>query len=722
MISIREKTLQDLEFQTVLQQVETLALTKLGKETVTAICPINDVVLLRDNLHKTNEYLASSFENENTIPAHFFEEITAELGFLTVENYYLELTSIKKIKQLVETTNVLLRFFEKYKEYYPTLAIQATAIAFTKVIPDEIDKVVNKFGEIKDDASVPLRDIRRKLKIAQGQLNQSFNGALTHYNSLGYLDDIRETVIDNRRVLAVSAMYRKKVKGTLFGNSKTGSIAYIEPQATAQLTRAVQELVHLEQDEIIKILKQLTAFIATHDSLLKQYQDYLTAIDVTFAKASYAKQLSAILPEITEERILHLRDAYHPLLYLTNKSKGDKTYSQTIGLDSATRIIVISGPNAGGKSITLKTIGLLQVMLQSGLLIPVHERSKMCLFDRILTDIGDNQSIENQLSTYSYRLKNMNYFLKKCTDKTLFLIDEFGTGSDPELGGALAEAFLETFYERNAFGVITTHYANLKLLADELPEITNANMEFDRKTLNPTYQLVLGQPGSSFTFEVAQKNGIPYGLINSAKKKVARDKIRFDKTIAKLQKERSKLEKTTKTLSTEETKKRLEAEKLALVNKRVQEKLEGFQQLYDSNQKYISIGERIEKMALSYHNSKQKKVLIGDFLKLIQIENAKRKKISKKEKGIQQKKEKAIKQEATKKIAVIRTQKKALKKKAAPVEKKRTPLKIGDRVRLIDSKAVGDLEKIERKKAFVNYGFFTSECSVEQLEFVSRKK
>jgi len=200
---------------------------------------------------------------------------------------------------------------------------------------------------------------------------------------------------------------------------------------------------------------------------------------------------------------------------------------------------VISGPNAGGKSITLKTVGLLQTMLQSGMLIPVHERSKVCLFDRILSDIGDNQSIENHLSTYSYRLKQMNYFLKKCNKNTLFLIDEFGTGSDPELGGALAETFLEEFYHREAFGIITTHYSNLKILANELPHMLNANMLFDERTLEPLFKLVIGQAGSSFTFEVAQKNGIPYSLINRAKKKIERSKVRFDATIAKLQKDKN---------------------------------------------------------------------------------------------------------------------------------------------------------------------------------------
>jgi len=720
MSSIHHKTLQDLEFQTVLEQVQEHALTYIGKQHVLTITPLSDKNTLIASLEQTNEYL-SSFENENIIPNHYFEEITEEIASLKIENYFLEIESFRKIKIIAEASNDLLLFFKKYREYYPTLQKISSEIEFTKAIPNEINTIIDRFGEVKDNASEQLSIIRRQLKGLQGRINQSFVASLSHFNNLGYLDDIRETVIDNKRVLAVTAMHRKKVKGSLLGNSKTGSIAYIEPQATLQLSRELQDLKYQERNEIVKILKSLTAFICGYQPLLIQYQKFLTHIDTIYAKAIYAKQLNAILPEIVEKRELYIRNAFHPLLYLNNKQKGLKTFSQTIELDKNNRIIVISGPNAGGKSITLKTIGLLQVMLQSGLLVPTHERSKMCLFDNILTDIGDNQSIENQLSTYSYRLKNMNKFLKKCNDKTLFLIDEFGTGSDPELGGALAESFLEVFYERNAFGVITTHYANLKILADELPEMTNANMLFDSKTLEPTFQLALGQPGSSFTFEVAQKNGIPYSLINKAKKKVERGKVRFDKTIAKLQKERSKLEKTTKTLSTEETKKRLETEKLEKVNQRIQDKLESYQQLYDANQKLIALGDRVDKMAATYFNNKQKKSLIGEFLKLIEVENSKRKKLTKKEKIVQKKKKLVVKKEVEEKVAIIREKKVEEKKKAALLPPKpKHILRIGDRVRLINGKAVGDLDKIEKKKAFVNYGFFTSECKLDQLELVQR--
>ncbi len=722
MKNIQKKTLHDLEFKTILEQTLVFTSTDLGKQAVYNIVPFTEEVLLKKNLQQTQEYV-SSFENENTIPAHFFEEISKEIERLKIENYFLEIESFKKIKTIAVVCNELILFFKKHEIYYSELQNLASTITYTKNIPIKIDGVINKYGEIKDDSSSDLLYIRRQLKGLNGKINASFLSALVHFNNLGFLDDIKESVIDNRRVLAVSAMYKKKVKGSFLGSSKTGSIVFIEPQATQQLNRELQDLLHQEREEIVKILKTLTNSLREYRPLLIDYQVFLTHIDVVSAKAKYALKLQAILPEITTERVLYLRDAFHPILFLNNKNKGVKTHSQTIELDNKNRIIVISGPNAGGKSIALKTIGLLQVMLQSAFLIPVHERSKMCLFDQILTDIGDNQSIENHLSTYSYRLKNMNAFLRKCNDKTLFLIDEFGTGSDPELGGALAESFLEVFYERQAFGVITTHYSNLKILADELPEMTNGNMLFNNQTLEPTFQLALGQPGSSFTFEVAEKNGIPYRLINKAKKKIERGKVRFDKTIARLQKERYKFEKTTQSLSFSEEKKRIEATKLEKTNQRIQEKLESYQQLYDTNQRMIAIGEKFFKLASDYSNQNQKKVLIGEFLKFLEVEKSKQPKVNKKEKIIQHKKDTVIKKEVEIKVAVIREKKNIAKEKEKQQpEKPNHILKVDDHVRLIGSRAVGTLEKIERKKAFVNYGTFTSECKLAELELIMRNK
>ncbi len=723
MHNIHQKTLQDLEFATVLSHIQELCTTEHGKEKALGVLPYNRKEMLFTALKHTSEYVAS-FDNNNKIPGHYFDSISQEIKLLGIENTLIELGGFKKIAGISNAVNVHILFFRKFKEYYPTLHQTAEQLTYTTAITEEINRIIDRFGEIKDDASATLASVRRAINEVRGKINQSFISALQSCNSTGYLDDIRETVVENRRVLAVKAMYRKRVKGAIMGSSKTGSIVYIEPDATLRYSRELNNLEYEEKEEVKRILKALTDFLRPYVLLLEDYQEFLAATDVIAAKAKYAVSMNGILPEITEDREMNLIDAYHPLLYLTNTKKKAKTYPQTISLQQDNRIIVISGPNAGGKSITLKTVGLLQLMLQSGMLVPIHPRSKMCLFDRILTDIGDNQSIENHLSTYSYRLKNMNFFLRKCNAQTLFLIDEFGTGSDPELGGALAETFLEEFYHREAFGIITTHYANLKMLANELPYASNANMLFDSKSLEPVFRLIVGEAGSSFTFEVAQKNGIPYSLINRAKKKIERGKVRFDATIAKLQKERNRMEKTSKQLKDEEVKARDEATRLESLNEKIQSKLESYQQLFDHNQRMIYLGNKVNDIAETYFTDKKKRPLISEFLKIVETENSKRKPKAPKEKKKEKIQKEQVAREMEKKVEVIREKKKEEKKQAVRQEqnKPKPVLKVGDRVRLPDGKAVGSIETIEKNKALVNYGLFTTSVSLDQLELVQAMK
>ena len=717
MVSVNQNTLHDIEFNDVLKQISNFCETDLGNKAILKIRPLANKANLLKELHYTNEYL-SSFENENTIPNHYFDDINTEIKCLKIEEYVLEANSFKKIRSISITSNELIKFINKFQTYYPKLNELCSLVDTNDQIQLLIDEILDKYGEVRDNASPELHAIRKLINALRSQINKSFSSALTYYNNLNFLDDIKESVIDNNRVLAVKAMNRRKVRGTVLGQSKTGSIVFIEPETTHKITRELENSEVEEKKEILKILKKLTSKIAVYTSDLVSYQDLLIKIDTIFAKSKYAVTINGIKPLINSNKNYFLKDAFHPLLLTKNQDEGKKTFPQTIHLNESNRIIVISGPNAGGKSITLKTIGLLQIMLQSGILIPVHEKSDICLFDNILTDIGDNQSIENHLSTYSYRLKQMNYFLKKCKANTLFLIDEFGTGSDPELGGALAETFLEEFYERNAYGIITTHYTNLKLLANELPHITNANMRFDEKKLIPEYKLILGEAGSSFTFEVAQKNGIPFSLINKAKKKVERGKVRFDKTITKLQKERTKLEKTQQSLRKNEIKKIAETDKFEAINLKIQKKLESYQELYDYNQRLIHLGKKIDQISNTFFQDKKKKSLITDFLKIVAIENSKRKKISKKEQKIEEQKSKAINKEVTKVVEKIRTTKKQTVLSKIEKSKPKVKLKVGDRVRLIDSKSVGTIDQIEKNKAIVNYGIFTTNVSLDKLELI----
>ena len=717
--NLPKKTLEDLEFFEVTEQISDFAITPMGKASCIALEPMADRDTMLKELHSVSEYLAS-FDNDNRIPNHGFEDLSPAFKLLKIENSVLEITAFRNIAAASHTVNTLLVFLNKFKTYYPSLLSLGSEIEINKEIKKEIDSVIDRFGEVRDNASEDLNNLRKQIQALKGKISQSFNKALSHYQNLDYLDDIRESVVENKRVLAVKAMYRRKVKGGIMGSSKTGSIVFIEPEATLNFSRELQNLVFEESEEIKKILSQLTEYLRPQVGLIKYYQSYLIDIDTIFARARYAQAINGLLPIFSDQQELELKNAYHPLLYRTHQLENKKTFPQDIHLHTKSRIVVISGPNAGGKSITLKTVGLLQLMLQSGILIPVHEKSRVCWFDRILTDIGDNQSIENHLSTYSYRLKNMKGFLKKCDDKTLFLIDEFGTGSDPELGGALAEVILEDFYERQSFGLITTHYANLKLLADEQPAMMNANMQFDDKTLEPVFKLILGEAGSSFTFEVAQKNGIPFSLINRAKKKIEHGKVRFDATIAKMQKERYQMAQTGKSLKEKENKFENESDRLEKLNEKLKSKLVNYQELFDHNQRMIVLGNKLNDLAERFFQNNKKRPMIADLLRLIEAENAKRKRKT----AAQAKKDREVKKEVAKevnqKLVSIRKEKKKNKTTTPPPKPKPViDLKVGDKVRMVDGKSVGSIDSIEKQKAIVNYGLFTTQVSLDQLEIAN---
>lgn len=722
MVSIPDKTLEDLEYSEVLRQCAAFAITPLGKEVVLGLKPQTEIEAVQNRLQMTSEYCAS-FDNENRIPNHGFDDCAPSFQLLKIENSVLELEAFRNLARNTETANALVRFLDKFKTYYPSLSCLAETLHEEKLIKPTVDGVIDRFGEVRNDASEALFSIRKQMQQLRGKISSSFNKALSQFSNADYLDDIRESVIENRRVLAVKAMHRRKVKGAIMGSSKTGSIVFIEPEVTHAQTRELQNLEFEEGEEIKKILSQLTDFFRPYLPYLQLQHTFLLELDVIHAKAKYAQEIGGLLPYIAqEEREISYLQAYHPLLLQAHKLENKHTYPQDLHLDPDNRIIVISGPNAGGKSITLKTVGLLQLMLQTGMLIPVHERSKAVLFEQILTDIGDNQSIENHLSTYSYRLKNMKYFLKKCNSNTLFLIDEFGTGSDPELGGALAEVMLEDFYERHAFGLITTHYSNLKALANELPAMVNANMQFDNKTLEPVFKLVMGEAGSSFTFEVAQKNGLPFNLINRAKKKIEKSKVRFDATIAKLQKERSAMMKTGKSLKEKEDKVKSESDKMQTMNAKLKAKLISYQELFDHNQRMIVLGNKVNELAERYFSNNKKRPLIAELLRVVETENAKRKRktaaVAKKERE----QKKVLDEQLKKELVQVRKEKKKQQKEAKVLPQEKPKLAVGDQVRLFDGRSVGSIDAIEKNKAIVNYGAFTTQVNLELLELVKPAK
>ena len=717
---IPNKTLEDLEYIEVLNQCANFAITQLGKDAIQKLQPSVDTEQIEKQLKSVSEF-KSSFDNENTIPNHGFESLLDIFPLLKIENSVLAISSFRNMAINTETTNKLIKFLIKFQAYYPTLYEFSNNISIENDIIPAIERVIDRFGEIRDKASDNLFSIRKKLQQLRGKISSSFNKSLSQYNGADYLDDIKESIVNNRRVLAVKAMYRRKVKGTIMGSSKTGSIVFIEPETTYLQNQELQNLLFEETEEIKKILSELTDFFRPYLPYFQNQHSFLLKFDIIYAKACYGNEIDGIFPKInSDEKEINYKKAFHPLLLQTNKLQNKSTYPQDIKLNSEHRIIVISGPNAGGKSITLKTVGLLQLMLQSGMLIPVKENSVACIFELILTDIGDNQSIENQLSTYSYRLNNMKYFLKKCNSNTLFLIDEFGTGSDPELGGALAEVILEDFYEREALGLITTHYSNLKVLATELPKMINANMQFDSKTLEPIFKLVLGEAGSSFTFEVAQKNGLPYNLVNRAKKKIEKGKVRFDATIAKLQKERNQLLKTGESLKKKESKAEEQNEQTAQIKAKLKSKLSSYQELFDHNQKMIVLGNKFNEIGERFFKNNKKRPLISELLKLVENENSKRKKKSSLLLKTEKEKKKRINEQVNKEIALVRKEKK--KNKIDRPKKSNIKLKVGDSVRMFDGRSVGSIDLIEKNKAIVNYGVFKTQVSLDLLEIVEDKQ
>ena len=710
---IHKEDLIELEFPELLQEIIPYAYSPKTAERIAELrpMPMEEASL---SLKKTSEYL-TSFESSNAIPFDEYDDIETELKLMLIENYRLDNKAFGKIKNITEQIGRLQKFFPTLPETFPHLLEEIKDIEYHKEIVEKIDKVFNRFGEVKSDASSILKDLRTEIQHAKKAIQDNFNRALTTYADV--LEDIRETIIDDQRVLAVKSGFKKRVPGRVLGISKTGSITYIQPENVVKHYFKLRENEEAEKKEIDKILRQLTAEISEYQPFLEIYQHYIFHLDLIRAKAKFAEKINGVLPKINPHPTLRLKEAFHPLLWLRNTAENKKIFPQTLTLTPQNRIVCISGPNAGGKSITLKTVGLLQLMIQSGILVPVHPKSEMFFFDKIMTDIGDNQSIENHLSTYSSRLKKMAGIIRKADAKTLLLIDEFGTGSDPELGGALAESFLEFFYEKKSFAIITTHYTNIKLVVEQLPNATNAAMLFDEYSLEPLYKLEVGQAGSSFTFEVAEKNRIPRFIIKNARSKVEKDVVNLDKTIVKLQQEKFEVEKLKSNLVEQKESVEDKRENLQKLNEQLQQKLYNFQKLYEEEHRKLQFGNKIEAFIDGYLKGKSRKDIVKDFVKILEQEKFRKlgsdKAESEKLKVTKRKVEQQLKKENIQ-VQIAETNQKLEEK----TQKERAVwMKVGQRVRIAGSTSVGTIETIHKNgKVTVNYGLFKTQISQDELE------
>ena len=718
-MQILQDHLNELEFPKLLEEITPYAYSPRVAEKISNIKPLpqKEAEFL---LKKTSEFL-SSYESENYIPFDEYEDIEEPLKLMLIENFRLEASAFLRIRKITEQIGKLQSFFPKFSENFPNLEEEIKGLEFRKEIIDKISAVFNRFGEVKNEASPLLKEIRESISIAKKNIQENFNKSLNHYAQQDFLDEIRESTIEDQRVLAVKSGFKKRVSGRVLGVSKTGSITYIQPDSVVRHYHQLRESEEEQKKEVDRILRKLTSEIAEFHPQLSDYQEYLYNLDITRAKAKFAEKINGVLPKINTHKTLKLIDAYHPLLWLRNTQENKAIFPQTLELSEKNRIICISGPNAGGKSITLKTLGLLQLMIQSGILVPVYPRSEMFFFDKLMTDIGDNQSIENHLSTYSSRLKKMSRIVREADENTLLLIDEFGTGSDPELGGALAEAFLEFFYEKESFAVITTHYTNIKLVVEQLPHAQNAAMLFDEETLEPMYKLEVGQAGSSFTFEVAEKNNIPRFIIHSAKKKIERDVVNLDKTIVKLQQEKFEVEKLKSDLTEKREITQNKRENLRKLNEQLQQKLYNFQKLYEEEHRKLQFGTRIQSFIDDYAKGKSRKDIVKEFIKILEQEKFRKNQNTEK---IEAEKLKVVKRKVTqelKKESVIQTITETQEKIQERERKERALwLKVGQRVRIIGSTSIGTIEKIDSKtnKATINYGLFKTQISTDELERV----
>lgn len=703
MFSTDQQTLHDLEFDAIKTWLEKFCIGPTALKQVQTLQPRTQFVQLRAELKRLDELRLVRVHGEK-FPLLEFEELLQEIKLLGIQKSVISLEGFRRIYQASELVNALVLFFENSLFKYPLLEELTQDVYYTRAIIEEIDQVFDRNGQIKDDASPSLSEIRARIRVLRNQINKNFDKELRRYNKDKVLAETLETYVNERRVLTVLSTFKRKVPGNIHGSSKTGSLTFIEPLVNVPLNNELEFLFDDERKEIHRILQALTGLMVQYRPLINAYQTLLTRLDFLNAKSKLALEMQAVLPAIGQHTGMHLKQAFHPLLRRSNQQAGKPTFAQDLKLQQKSRMLVISGPNAGGKSITLKTVGLLQLMLQAGLLVPVAPDSQMCFFKQIYSDIGDNQSIENELSTYSYRLQRMKFFLNRSNAQTLLLLDEFGTGSDPELGAALAEVFFEQMYSLKVFGVLTTHYSNIKLKADELPEAQNGCMLFNEKDLTPLYQFSIGQPGSSFTFEVAQLNGISKELIKEAKLRLDQQKVRLDKLLGGLQKERNQMLAQNKRLAAAAA----EAEKSSAQHEqeilKLQHKQNQLSQVQETSQRQLQAGKKMLAFIEKFNATSRKKdvntTLFQELSQYLRLEKSK--------------------QTLKKKAPIPSPTQKPTKKEVQRAEKyEQERIKVGSQVQLIQTNRIGIVEEIKAKQLTVIFGQARIKVHLEKLRFLA---
>ncbi len=533
---------EKLEFDKILELLIAECLGDYGKEQIKNLQIHTELEVIKSKLLNVNEFKLAYLDND-FLPIHVYPEIIDDVKVLQIEDYVLSIEAVQRISTILNILKSIFDFFTKErKETYPNLFKIIAFTEFDKTLIKEINRVIDEEGKVKPDASPELMSIRRKLNAKQKELDRQFRSLVNLYRQKGWLADTVESFRNGRRVLTVPSEHKRKIRGIIHDESSTGKTAFIEPEGVIDINNDIFDLEQEEKREIYRILKALSAAIRPHAHHLITYRDLLAIYDVIQSKAKLAISMDGNMPKLKNHPHFGFIRAYHPLLYLKNKTIGKKTIPFDLTLHGDNRILILSGPNAGGKSITMKTVGLQQLMIQAGMLIPVYPESEVGIFKKMFADIGDQQSLEDDLSTYSSRLQNMKTFLDHSDDKTMVLIDEFGSGTDPKMGGAIAESILRELNYRKVFSVITTHYSNLKMVAFKTKGIVNGSMTFDQNNLSPTYEMKVGRPGSSYAFEIAEKSGLSKEILNYAKHKSGKNEKAVDELLVDLQREKKELE------------------------------------------------------------------------------------------------------------------------------------------------------------------------------------
>ncbi len=692
-----ESALVQLEFEKVKALLLAHCRTEYAKEKAAQLRIHTKKEFIQLELQQSHEMKLLT-EQSQYFPLDYILNLSKELKLLSIPGAVLSEEQLVSIRKLAENAKSIFHWFDADRRTaYPALTQVIEGSYYEKVILELINDVLDESGTVKDDASEALGDIRMSLYRKRNELRREFEKVLKKFQKQGYVADIEESFLNGRRVVALFAEQKRQVKGILHGESESRRTVFVEPEETIELNNEIFSLENEERREVYRILRTLTESLANYSSLLTTYHTILGAYDFIRAKAKLGIEIQGNYPMLSDNSVVDVKEAYHPLLKLYNQKNKKPTIPTTISLNEKNRILVISGPNAGGKTVTLKTIGLLQLMVQSGLLVPVHPESTFGLYKQLMIHIGDTQSLEYDLSTYSSHLLHMKHFMETANGRTMFFIDELGSGSDPNLGGAFAEVILQELVKKHALGIVTTHYLNLKVMANHTPGVINGAMSFDEVSLMPLYRLIIGKPGSSYTFAIAERIGLDKKLIERARQLVDEDHFRLDKLLNTAENDLRHIEKKEKDLN-----------RLIRENEKLKKEM---QQVMDREK-------HLQQVELLKHQSK----ITDEKIAYLKDMDRKLKAI------VQEWRRNDNKQEVMKQINALlfnQKQKQVAEKKDKKLNEKFEEvggeIKVGDKVKMMKNRQVGVVKEIKGKNAVVQLGAIPITVSLSDVVVVVDK-